>query len=168
MKKRLSSTHLSSERTCRADASDDAHSYSEAFVWLSNKEFIYLSGTVISPRAAFWLAEKIRRNVFKFHMWTFTFVEFFVFIHLNFILFFTFTSVVVVYICVSMCVCVCLYYRRTEVPGGGPGLEGISGGGDPMPISGSWVNRKPCKSHKCDSGIYLIIWILQYENKIHQ
>lgn len=41
-------------------------------------------------------------------------------------------------------------YRRSEVPGGGPGLEGISGGGDPMPISGSWVNRKPCKSHKCN------------------
>ena len=29
------------------------------------------------------------------------------------------------------------YYRRSEVPGGGPGLDGINGGGEPIPISGS-------------------------------
>lgn len=44
-----------------------------------------------------------------------------------------------------VCICECGCYRRSEVPGGGPGLEGISGGGDPMPISGSCVNRKPCR-----------------------
>jgi len=42
-------------------------------------------------------------------------------------------------------------YRCSAVPGGGPGLEGINGGGEPMPISGSWVKRKPCRGHKCHS-----------------
>lgn len=37
----------------------------------------------------------------------------------------------------GVCVFVCVLYRRTEVTGGSPGLEGIRGGGDPMPISGS-------------------------------
>lgn len=54
------------------------------------------------------------------------------------------------------CVFVCVVYRRIEVPGGGSGLEGTSGGGDPMPISGSWVNRKPCSSHKLNLVRYLI------------
>lgn len=60
-----------------------------------------------------------------------------------------------------VCICECGCYRRSEVPGGGPGLEGISGGGDPMPISGSCVNRKPCRSHKFHLDIYLAtIWTL--------
>lgn len=60
-----------------------------------------------------------------------------------------------------VCICECGCYRRSEVPGGGPGLEGIRGGGDPMPISGSCVNRKPCRSYKCHLDIYLAtIWTL--------
>lgn len=55
-----------------------------------------------------------------------------------------------------------VWYRRSEVPGGGPGLEGISGGGEPIPISGSWVNRKPCTSHKYDLDVYLTsIWTIK-------
>lgn len=52
---------------------------------------------------------------------------------------------------ISLNICRCLFdvqYRRSDVPGGSPGLEGISGGGEPMPISGSCVNRKPCGWHK--------------------
>lgn len=40
----------------------------------------------------------------------------------------------------------CGGYRRKEAPGGGPGLDGIKGGGEPMPMSGSWVNRNPCRN----------------------
>lgn len=42
-------------------------------------------------------------------------------------------------------------YRRSEVPDGGPALEGISGGGGPIPISGSCVKRKPCGIHGLNS-----------------
>lgn len=50
---------------------------------------------------------------------------------------------------VVVLICVVLCYRRNDVPGGGPGLEGIRGGGEPMPISGSCVNRKPCRRRRC-------------------
>ena len=35
-------------------------------------------------------------------------------------------------------------YRLREVPGGG--LGGMRGGGEPKPMSGSWVNLKPCSA----------------------
>lgn len=66
--------------------------------------------------------------------------------------------------------CVVLCYRRSEVPGGGPGLEGIRGGGEPMPISGSCVNRKPCRRRGCKwQKTYLSgVWTPQLHNKIYR
>lgn len=73
-------------------------------------------------------------------------------------------STIVVLICVVLC------YRRSEVPGGGPGLEGIRGGGEPMPISGSCVNRNPCRRRTCKwQKTYLTsVWTPQPHNKIYR
>jgi len=37
-------------------------------------------------------------------------------------------------------------HHLSEVPGGAPPLGGMSGGGEPKPISGSWVNLNPCRA----------------------
>lgn len=49
--------------------------------------------------------------------------------------------------CMYVLLLECGGYRRIEATGGGPGLDGIKGGGEPMPMSGSWVNRNPCRTH---------------------
>lgn len=71
---------------------------------------------------------------------------------------------------VVVLICVVLCYRRSEVPGGGPGREGIRGGGEPMPISGSCVNRKPCRRRRCKwQKTYLTsVWTPQLHHKIYR
>lgn len=74
------------------------------------------------------------------------------------------------YFAIVVLICAVLCYRRSEVPGGGPGLEGIRGGGEPMPISGSCVNRKPCRRRRCKwQKTYLTsVWTPQLHNKIYR
>lgn len=83
---------------------------------------------------------------------------------------FHFPSLICMYFAVVVLICVVLCYRRSEVPGGGPGLEGIRGGGEPMPISGSCVNRKPCRRRRCQwQRTYLTgVWTPQQNIQMQQ